>query len=310
MLWEARLRGIVFENTVTIGHLALHLHPAEVKFFRQAYHIRFPESSIKPLENYAFGGYSESFLRGFLNVTSLTIIDISPYEGADTIHDLNQPIPESLHGCFDVVIDSGSLEHIFNFPIAIANLMKLLKVGGTIFITTPANGLCGHGFYQFSPELMFRVFTGENGFELRKIVLFEALFPSVELTSHRKAYEVIDPDIVRGRVGLLSKGPVMMMVEAKKIGDVPLFTHFPLQSDYLELWNQQKAQAVQKDAKRMLRSVWRSVPYVLRARVQGYSEKRRFSFSNTEFYRRFEPNGKSPVLDGQLRRSGKYPRIH
>ena len=285
MLWEARLRDMSFKNTATIGRLALHLHPAEVKFFRQDYHTRFPESSIKPLEDYTFGGYSESFLHGFLNVASLTIIDISPYEGADTIHDLNQPLPESLQGRFDAVIDSGSLEHIFNFPTAIANLMKLLKVGGTIFITTPANDLCGHGFYQFSPELMFRVFTSENGFELRKIILFEAVFPSVELTSHRKAYQVTDPDVVRSRVGLLSKVPVMMMVEATKISDVPLFTRFPLQSDYLELWRQEKTQTLHNGRKKLLRSVWQSVPYVLRARVQGYAEKKRFSFSNRQFYR-------------------------
>ena len=285
MLWEARLRDMSFKNTATIGHLALHLHPAEVKLFRQDYHTRFPESSIKPLADYTFGDYSESFLHGFLNVASLTIIDISPYEGADTIHDLNQPLPESLQGRFDAVIDSGSLEHIFNFPTAIANLMKLLKVGGTIFITTPANDLCGHGFYQFSPELMFRVFTSDNGFELRKIILFEAVFPSVELTSHRKAYQVTDPDVVRSRVGLLSKVPVMMMVEATKISDVPLFTRFPLQRDYLELWRQEKTQTLHNGRKKLLRSVWQSVPYVLRARVQGYAEKKRFSFSNRQFYR-------------------------
>ena len=285
MLWEARLRGISFKDTVTIGHLGLHLHPGEVTFFRQAYYGTFPESVVKPLGAYQFGDYSDSFLRDFLEVTSLTVIDISRYEGAETIHDLNLPIPENLQGRFDAVIESGTLEHIFNFPVAVANLMKLLKVGGTIFITSPANDLCGHGFYQFSPELMFRVFSNENGFELRKIVLFEALFPSVELTPHRKAYEVADPVMVRGRVGLISKGPVMMIVEAKKIIDVPLFTHFPLQSDYLALWNQEKAQSLPTDTKKVLRSVWRNMPFSIRTRIQGYIEKRRFSLSNRQFYK-------------------------
>jgi hypothetical protein len=132
---------------------------------------------------------------------------------------------------------------------------------------------------------MFRVFTNENGFELRKIVLSEARFPSIELTSHRKAYEVTDPAMVRGRVGLISRGLVMMMVEAEKTIDVPLFTHFPLQSDYLALWNQEKAQSLHKDTKKVLRSVWRNIPFFLRARIIGYLEKRRFSFSNTQFYK-------------------------
>ena len=286
MLWGARLRGVSFKDTVTIGHLGLHLHPGEVTFFKQAHHTTFPESLVKPLEAYQFGDYSDSFLRDFLGVSSLTIIDISRYEGAETIHDLNQPIPENLQGRFDAVIESGSLEHIFNFPVAVANLMKVLKLGGTIFITSPANDLCGHGFYQFSPELMFRVFSNENGFELRRIVLFEALFPSVELTPHRKAYEVTDPVMVRGRVGLISKRPVMMIVEAKKIIDVPLFTHFPLQSDYVALWNQERGQNshTHTGTKKVLKSVWRNMPFFLRTRIQGYIEKRRFSFSNTHIY--------------------------
>jgi hypothetical protein len=80
------------------------------------------------------------------------VLDASPYEGADTIHDMNTPVPEAWHGRYDVVIDSGSLEDIFNFPVAIANLANMLRVGGTIFVTTPANNLMRHGFYQFSPD--------------------------------------------------------------------------------------------------------------------------------------------------------------
>jgi SAM-dependent methyltransferase len=172
MLWEARLSGVTFKDAVTVAHLSLFLHPAEVKFFQQSYRANLAQSLIKPLENYKFGDYSDGFLRDFLGVSSLSVTDISSYEGADIIHDLNEPIPENLHGRFDAVIDGGSLEHIFNFPVAIKNLMQLLKIGGSLYLAAPANNLCGHGFYQFSPELMFRVFTKENGFELRRIVLF------------------------------------------------------------------------------------------------------------------------------------------
>lgn len=59
-----------------------------------------------------------------LGASSITVLDASPYEGADTIHDMNTPVPEVWHGRYDVVIDSGSLEHIFNFSVAIANLAK------------------------------------------------------------------------------------------------------------------------------------------------------------------------------------------
>jgi hypothetical protein len=47
--------------------------------------------------------------------------------------------------------------------------MDLLKVGGTFVASTPANYFMGHGFYQFSPELFFRLFCPENGFRLAEL---------------------------------------------------------------------------------------------------------------------------------------------
>jgi hypothetical protein len=164
-------------------------------------------------------GLRRPFLGDFLGASSITVLDASSYEGADTIHDMNTPVPEVWHGRYDVVIDSGSLEHIFNFSVAIANLANMLRVGGTIFVTTPANNLMGHGFYQFSPELMFRVFSEPNGFAVHKILLVEAGYPSVELTRNHTVYEVTDPKHVRERVGLISKKPGMKMVEATKTRD-------------------------------------------------------------------------------------------
>jgi hypothetical protein len=132
---------------------------------------------------------------------------------------------------------------------------------------------------------MFRVFTKENGFELQRIVLYESQFPSIELTSHRKAYEVIDPEQVRSRVGIISKNTVTMIVEAKKISDAPLFTNVPLQSDYVTTWNQGEAQPQQSGVKKMIRNVFESLPHFLRSRIEGYRQKRIFSFSNKRFYK-------------------------
>ena len=286
MLWDARLRGACFTDTITLGHLSLYLHPPDVAVLRRAYQATFSQSTVTPLDNYRFGDDSDEFLRGFLGVTALAILDYSSYEGANTVHDLNQPIPQNLCGRFDAVIDGGTLEHVFNFPVAIANVMKMLRVGGTAFVTTPANNLCGHGFYQFSPELMFRVFTRENGFTLRRVTLVQAAYPSVERTPNRSVYEVTDPENARSRVGLVSRRPVIMMMEATKTDDRPLFTSPPLQSDYATRWEQGKTQSSQTRIRRMLGSLVNRLPAFLRARIMGYREMRRYSFSNRRFYRR------------------------
>jgi SAM-dependent methyltransferase len=285
MFWNARQRGVSFDRLLTVGHQCLFLHGREVAFFRREYQKAFG-SSVTPLDHYRWGEYADTFLRDFLGASSVTVLDASQYEGADTIHDMNTPIPESWHDRYDAVIDSGSLEHIFNVPVALANLADMLKVGGTIFLTTPANNLMGHGFYQFSPELMFRVFSEPNGFDLRQIQMFEARYPSVELTKNHTLYDVVDPEQVRARVGLVSKRPVMMMVEATKMCDTHMFATAPLQSDYVAMWEPRGGERTMSSLERALRRSLGAVPIGVRAPIRGYREKRDFSFGNKAFYTR------------------------
>ena len=61
--------------------------------------------------------YQEPLLK-LLGVVDLTVIDYSSFEGANYIHDLNYPVSANLSGRFDLVIDGGTLEHIFNLPMA------------------------------------------------------------------------------------------------------------------------------------------------------------------------------------------------
>ena len=107
-------------------------------------------------------------------------MDASDYEHATVVADLNQPIPQSLHGHFNLVYDGGTIEHIFNVRQSFENLMSLPKVGGSLVIQTMANNWFGHGFYQFSPELFYRVLSPENGYRVRRVVVHESYeFPVV-----------------------------------------------------------------------------------------------------------------------------------
>jgi len=260
LLWKARLRGVSFNETATIAHLRLFLHSRERSWLQTAFKAEFGDSTLNPLANYRFGEFSDEFFHQVLGASSIAALDYSSYEGANTIQDLNQPIGDELRSRFDAVIDGGSLEHIFNFPVAIANLMKMLKVGGTMFLCTAANNLCGHGFYQFSPELMFRIFTEENGFTSCRVILSEARFPSVEKTSDRAAYEANDPATVGGRIGLVSRHPVEMMVEARKVEDLPLFRCPLVQSDYVVQWNESLGRSKDRGPRVMLRHAFDKLP--------------------------------------------------
>jgi hypothetical protein len=291
-LWDARRAGASFRETLTIGRQALNLHPGEVGSLRRAWREEFPGGADGLFQGYRFYDFADDFLRRFLGAESVSVMDYSDYEGADLVHDLNQPVPAALHGRYDAVIDGGSLEHVFNFPVAVSNLMNMTRVGGRIFLTLPANNLCGHGFYQFSPELMFRVFAASNGFKVERAILWEAEYPSVELTPAGRAHEVSDPDVMRRRVGLMSRGPVTMIVEASKLAAVPLFASPPLQSDYAAQWEVARSAQAAVPAvtgvpfhKALLKRAWNRLPYFLRLRIKGFRERREFSFSNRDFYK-------------------------
>ncbi len=280
-LFEARRAGTSFEDTLTVGRLKLFLHPGELKALRSLYAKQFPGNGNPPLEGYRFGDYSDKLWVEFLNAKHVETLDYSDYEGASFTHDMNLPVPEHLHNKFDAVVDAGSLEHIFNFPTAVRNLMLMAKPGGNVFVTTVANNLCGHGFYQFSPELMYRIFSGENGFETPRVVLLEAVYPSVELRPMRGAYHVIDPLQAGDRILLQNRKPVMIMVDAKKIRHVMPFERLPQQSDYVVTWN-----SLAGGKRSGVRKIFDSLPRWFQQEIRGFRLKWVSSFRNSRHYHR------------------------
>jgi SAM-dependent methyltransferase len=180
--------------------------------------------------------YADDMLKP-LGFEDVDVMDVSDYEGANVIHDLNCLLPPHMHEKYDLVLDGGTLEHVFNFPVAIENAMRLVKVGGHVMISSPANNYCGHGFYQLSPELFFRTFTPENGFEILRIYM----------QCGENYYHIYDPAAIRDRVELVNSKPALIMFHARKIKSVPNKIQTPQQSDYVAIWN--KATEEEQSAK-------------------------------------------------------------
>jgi len=209
-------------------------------------------------------------------------LDFSDYEDAKILHDMNCPIPDSLQEQFDLVIDGGTLEHVFNYPIALENAMRMIRIGGHIMLITPANNQCGHGFYQFSPELFFRIFSPANGFELLRMYV----------TGRGGPYHIADPIKVHGRVTLRNQEHSFLMVHARKTANAPLST--PQQSDYVVDWCKGPEDGPKQDSrvKRLVRRVLSAgkltfVGYMLnklRFRQSFMQWKRVSKFSNRRFY--------------------------
>jgi SAM-dependent methyltransferase len=178
----------------------------------------------------ASNAYAEPLLR-FLGAQEIVSLDANSYQGASMLHDMNLPIPPGVKGRFDVVIEGGSLEHIFNFPVAVQNCMEMLTPGGSFLGISSANNFCGHGFYQFSPDLFFRIFSARNGFIVKRIILSEVM-------ADAEWFEVADP-LTAGQFVETMGGtrPTYVLVHAKKLEERLIFSEFPEQSVYTMLWN-------------------------------------------------------------------------
>ncbi len=244
-LLYARRQGVDFSRTAMIGRQRLNLKAAALRRNLKDFDVAITADEAERLLT-SEKGYAEPFLR-MLGASEIVSFDASDYEKASCIHDFNLPLDRRYFGRFSAVLDGGTLEHIFNFPQAISNCMEMVETGGHFLGITPANNFVGHGFYQFSPELFFRIFSAGNGFAVRQILAFESTRASSERWDSVRActswYEVADPATLNNRVTLINRRETYLLVIAQKTAAVPMFTAPIQQSDYVALWGRSEAPA-------------------------------------------------------------------
>jgi hypothetical protein len=150
-------KNISFKSVATIGRLLL---VSDSKDIKEIF-----------CTNKEYEGYCENFFKEELNSLEIESYDFDSYEKADHIFDFNLELKNPK--VYDLVIDFGSMEHIFNVAQVIKNICNLCNEGGYILHANPCSNLSGHGFYQFSPEFYYSVYSEENGFEDTEVFLAE-----------------------------------------------------------------------------------------------------------------------------------------
>jgi hypothetical protein len=269
-------------KVVTLGHLTLALHPKDVLNLKQEFAN--DARAMAWLDRYQWADFVDEMFYEALKFETVTSIDFSEYEGATVIQDISASLRPDLAGQFDLAIDGGTLEHVFNFPAAVGNLMRLVRVGGAVYTQSPCNSLAGHGFYQFSPELMYRVFSVQNGFQISFVRIAMAHNLSVEQTTNQHVYDVMDPAKYGGRVMLACQNPAVMMCLAVKRADVEPFTKPVLQSDYVEKWSRE-APAYLNWKGRIVEKIGKTFAF-LPFFVTKYRDRRDASIRNGRAYKR------------------------
>lgn len=286
LLVSSRNRGVRFDRTLMLGRQNIFVGKNE---FAKILEQLGRETDAQLLSSLAKSGdYADRFFAA-LGAKSVDSMDASDFEGASVVHDLNKPVPPDLREQYDVVFDGGTIEHVYDFPSAIRNCMSMVKVGGHLILYTPSNNFMGHGFYQFSPELFFRLLSKENGFAMGRTI-------ACEYGPRRRWYQVIDPADARARGQVINRYPTALYVEARKTGMTPEVLQPPLQSDYEMRWEDHESSAETEAAVKDIHAwinpnlrqrVLEAAPTLIRAleRLHGARFNRVFSLRNARNFR-------------------------
>ncbi len=155
--------------------------------------------------------------------------------------DLNKNIYETynFNNKYDLVINNGTGEHVFNQHALFLNIHNLTKVNGVMLNILPFIDWINHGFYNFNP-IFFADLAASNNYELIKMSLANRF--GAELTLNRENYpilfEQIKPhmnnskfkkmiEIAREKIGQ----NILLVVIARKLSNSTF--KIPLQGKYL-----------------------------------------------------------------------------
>lgn len=168
---------------------------------------------------------------GLLGIKELFTLDVSGYEKADIVHDLNMPIPESLCGQFDFIIDGGTFDHLFDIRVAFENVVKLLRTGGRVFQWNAASNCTGAAYLSFGPDLFYDYYV-LNQFADCKVYVVE-----VDSLGQSEAWEFYQFEGARTYAHFQSDRIQMVIVLAEK-GPHSTWDRMPIQAQYrdADLW--------------------------------------------------------------------------
>jgi len=110
------------------------------------------------------------FWQTFFHPRSMTAIDFDGTERALKL-DLNNPI--DLQRQFDVVMNLGTVEHVFNVAQAMKTVHDHTRPGGLMVHGLPFAGWVDHGFYSFNPTFYWDL-AAANGYSVLAAVYAEA----------------------------------------------------------------------------------------------------------------------------------------
>jgi hypothetical protein len=204
-------RGVDFSTTCTLGQQHLFCDRGDVlaaAALAEDIDLRHRLESLPPTALARFRAAPD--MLAAMGATLVDTVDISDFEGANLLADLNQPIPESWHESYSLVLDGGVTEHLANPAQCLLNAAAMVRVEGHLISITPANDQAGHGLYQFGPEFYYRLLFDSGEFVPVGVLI------CVQGVRDRW-YSVADPAALGQRITFSTAGPTDWYVCARRV---------------------------------------------------------------------------------------------
>jgi SAM-dependent methyltransferase len=161
-------------------------------------------------------------------------LDVSNYEGADVICNLNDTVPDEMVEQFDLIYNGSCLDNIFDPAKSIKNLSRLLKPGGRIIHIE--HGSAVNGPYLMYPPDWFHDYYAVNRFADCKIyVAYFKDYPNTEWDTYSwdPVISLMDNnkiDFHWGRISPLKLDSLILTVAEK--GKASTWDRCPIQFGY------------------------------------------------------------------------------
>ncbi len=193
-------------------------------------------------------------------------LDFSDFEEAEIILDLNKTVPDELTCRFDVILDSGTIEHVFDMRSALMNIGRMLKPGGRVIHVTPANNYANHGFYQCSPTLLIDYYAANGYADLKAYVAEE-----VSRGNQPGPWELFEVNVRRQPVVMMSNTRLLAILIAEKSASSTV-EKTPLQSYYANVFApaDSKDGVDDEESDSLARKLKRLIPTPLKTFVRRY----------------------------------------
>jgi hypothetical protein len=122
---------------------------------------------------------SDTFFK-CLGISEITSVDIPGCEHQpDLVHDWNDPLPQHFINRFSLVIDPGTIEHVFDIKTGLVNIVRALKIGGVIIQQVPIYSYNG-GYYSINPNVLNDFYTANGFSELKTfIIMWDRFHPYI-----------------------------------------------------------------------------------------------------------------------------------